>query len=177
MGKMEMGREGECIEFRGHLIALPFVRAAGIFGVLLVIAGCGDGRPSRVPISGQVLIDGQPLTRGQIQFIPQGSRASRAVLDEQGRFKLSCFDKGDGAVLGQHTVIIFGSEPIGSTKMIWHAPKKYTDASTSGVKQEINGPTENLVINISWDGGKPFVEDENTGATEPYRPSIHKPQN
>ena len=34
------------------------------------------------------------------------------------------------------------------------------DYRASGLKEEINGPTDNLVINISWDGGRPFVEEE-----------------
>jgi hypothetical protein len=174
-----MGRTGDLLENGcGHCALpfslsplFPFLNLAGVSILLLLTTGCSDGRPSRVPVSGQVLIDGRPLAHGQIQFIPQGSRASRGVLDEQGRFTLSCFDKGDGAIPGLHTVVIFGSEPLSSTKMIWHAPKKYTDASTSGVKQEITGPVDNVVIRISWGDGQPFVEDENTGATEVYRPS------
>lgn len=139
--------------------------------------GCNDGRPARVPVSGQVLIDGQPLTHGHVQFVPQGTRASAGVLDKEGRFTLRCFDKSDGAVRGSHTVVISGAEPLGSTKTIWHAPKKYASASTSGVTQEINGPTPDVVIKISWEGGQPFVEDGNTGAIDMYKPSKHRSEN
>ena len=42
------------------------------------MAGCGDGRPTRVPVSGQVLIDGAPLTHGYVRFTPAGdSRVHR----------------------------------------------------------------------------------------------------
>lgn len=142
--------------------------------LLFMAAGCGDGRPSRVPVSGQVLIDGKPLAYGNIQFVPQGARASQGKLDEHGHFSLWCFDKSDGAVVGNHAVTISAGESIGPTKTLWHAPKKYMEPRASGLKQEITGPNDHVVINISWDGGQPFVEDEDTGATEIYRPATKK---
>jgi hypothetical protein len=42
--------------------------------------------------------------------------------------------------------------------MKWHAPKKYFRYKSSGLTEEITGPTDSLVINLTWDGGKPFVE-------------------
>src|SRR5690242_13923202 len=70
-------------------------KALQLTGALLamaVIAGCSDGRPARVPISGQVLIDGQPLKFGVVKFIPDNGRPSSGNLDENGRFTLHCFD-------------------------------------------------------------------------------------
>ena len=120
--------------------------------------GCSDGRPSRVPVAGQVLIDGQPLKYGTVRFIPNDARMSGSMLDSDGRFTLSCFDKGDGAVIGVHQVIIAAGESISPTRVRWHAPKKYSELATSGLKQEITGPNDSLVIQLTWDGGKPFVE-------------------
>ena len=125
---------------------------------LLFSSGCGDGRPSRVPVSGQVLIDGEPLKCGTITFIPAGHRASRGKLDHDGRFTLSCFGENDGAVLGKHKVEVTAFEKVKPTLMRWHAPKKYQDQATSGLSQEITGPTDNVVINLAWSGGKPFDE-------------------
>ena len=133
--------------------------AAAAF-LLVAFAGCGDGRPSRVPVSGRVLIDGKPLTRGSVQFMPANARASYGELDSEGRFRLTCFDTNDGAVPGQCTVVVYAAEPLSETATHWHAPKKYADYRTSGLTQEITGPMEDLTINITWDGGRPFVEDE-----------------
>ena len=72
--------------------------------------GCGSGRPDITPVSGQVLIDGQPLCYGVIQFVPSRSRASFGNLDKQGRFQLTCRDTADGAVLGTHSVGINGEK-------------------------------------------------------------------
>lgn len=126
--------------------------------LLLATIGCGDGRPDRVPVSGRVLIDGEPLTFGYIRLVPDNDRPSGGQLDAQGQFTLTCYDGGDGAVLGRHRVEISAGELKGG-KMHWHAPKKYNAISTSGETVTIDGPTENLEINLTWDGGKPFDEE------------------
>jgi hypothetical protein len=126
---------------------------------LAALTGCSDGRPQRVPVAGQVLIDGQPLTHGYVQFAPADSRASTGALDANGRFALTCFEPGDGATLGKHTVTVMSQEPIGQETIKWHAPKKYADPKTSGLVQEITEPTDAIKIELTWGGAKgPIVE-------------------
>jgi hypothetical protein len=121
--------------------------------------GCGDGRPARVPVSGRVLIEGQPLTHGYVRFAPSNSRASTGQLDSSGHFVLSCFEPGDGAVIGMHNVSVMAQEPIGQESIKWHAPKKYADPDTSKLTQEIIGPTDSIVINLTWGSQPgPFTE-------------------
>jgi hypothetical protein len=139
------------IAMRRCAILLPL--AMGI-----ALTGCGDGRPARTQVSGQVLIDGKPLSHGFIRFVPQGGRPAGGRLDEQGRFTLSSYGANDGIILGVHRVEVDASEEISSTQKKWHAPKKYFRYKSSGLEQEIAGPTDSLVINLTWDGGKPFVE-------------------
>jgi hypothetical protein len=128
------------------------------FAVSLALTGCGDGHPARVPVSGRVLIDGQPLTSGTIRFIPTGHRASQGTIDSSGHFTLSCYSENDGAVLGKHNIEVGASERVKPTLIRWHAPKKYQDQATSGLSKEITGPTEDLTIELTWSGGKPFDE-------------------
>ena len=90
---------------------------------LIGISGCGDGRPVRVPVAGQVLIDGHPLTHGYVRFAPANSRASTGQLDARGHFTLTCFEPGDGAVIGTHKVSVMAQEPIGQETIKWHARK------------------------------------------------------
>jgi hypothetical protein len=118
--------------------------------------GCGGGRPKRVPVSGRVLIDGQPLTYGFIRLVPQNARPASAEIGPDGRFTLKTFEDGDGAVLGTHIVTIAANEYVSETVQRWHAPKKYADPATSGLTTTITGPTNSLVIPLSWNGGKPF---------------------
>jgi hypothetical protein len=115
-----------------------------------------------------VRIDGKPLTCGFVQFVPADARSSSARLDEDGHFILNCFEDGDGAVIGEHQVAVIAAEQLSPNKKLWHAPKKYVDYRTSGLKKEIAGPMEDLTIDISWDGGRPFVEDVDTGERTPY---------
>ena len=128
------------------------------FAVMLFAPGCGDGRPARVPVSGQVLLDGKPLTIGSILLVPEGARPSSGTLDEQGRFSLTCYTSNDGAVPGQHAVAVVASKQIGENAVRWLAPKKYADPRTSGLKAQIVGPTKALKIELTWAGGSPFTE-------------------
>jgi len=126
--------------------------------VIMTVLGCSDGRPRRAPVSGQVLIDGKPLAYGSIRFMPVGARPAMAKIGPDGRFTLKTFKDGDGAVLGTHTVTITANEYLSETSCRWHAPKKYANPKASGLTETIDGPTDSLVIELTWDGGKPFVE-------------------
>lgn len=126
--------------------------------VTTTLVGCSDGRPTRVAVSGTVLIDGQPLTRGIIQFVPEGTRPAAGKIDEQGRFTLTSYDGGDGVVLGTHRVMVAAKEMVGESKAKWLAPPKYADFRKSGLTVEVTEPTDDLTIELSWDGGKPFVK-------------------
>jgi hypothetical protein len=124
----------------------------------LFVTGCGDARPKRVPVSGTVMIDGAPLTHGSIMFVMSGSRPAAGRIDDHGHFTLTCYEHGDGAVVGKHRVKVTAMEPIDERSNRWHAPKKYADERTSGIEVEITKPVDDLKFELSWDGGKPFVD-------------------
>jgi hypothetical protein len=136
-------------------------------------SGCGDGRPARVPVSGQVLIDGEPLKFGSVRFVPTGGRASYGELGQDGRFTLTCYGDNDGVILGKHRVEVAAGEPLGPTKMKWHAPKKYANFASTPLEQEITAANDSVVIKLSWDGGKPFIETVDAGGGD--RPSFGQP--
>lgn len=129
------------------------------FGLLLLSSsGCSDRQAGLVKVSGTVLIDGKPLQHGVVRIVPADQRASVGRLNEFGEFTLGCFEIDDGAYAGNHQVEIAATTPIGSNGLKWWAPKKYARTSDSGLSVEITGPTNELLIEISWEGGKPFVE-------------------
>jgi hypothetical protein len=121
-------------------------------------------------VAGTVLIDGKPLAHGLVRFIPNGARSSQASLDENGKFSLTCFDENDGAVLGEHVVIVDGSEYINPDTRRWHAPKMYADVQTSGLKKNVSEPTDSMVIELTWNGGAPSLEvNESLRAEQAHR--------
>ena len=125
---------------------------------LPLLTGC-DGLPERVPVSGKVLIDGQPLTYGSIMVIPENARPAMGKIAPDGTFTLSCYEDNDGSVLGTHKVTVSAVEALNSSSQKWHAPKAYTEPDTSGLEVTITEPTDSLVIELSWKGGKPFIEN------------------
>jgi hypothetical protein len=128
-----------------------------ICAATLLGTGCGRGRPTRVPVSGQVLIDGKPLAYGSIMLVPQDARPSSGRLDDHGHFTLTCYDGQDGAVLGHHAVRIVAAKSLGEDVTQWFAPKKYADHRTSGLEIDIDGPTDSLCVKLTWAGSAPFV--------------------
>ncbi|QEL15936.1 hypothetical protein [Limnoglobus roseus] len=135
--------------------------------VFLSLVGCSDGGPKVVPVSGIVTIDGQPLTYGHIQVLPTGWRPASSRIGSDGRFMLTTTVSGDGCAVGTHPVAILAGESISTEATKWHAPKKYADSKTSNLTVTITGPTNDLKVELTWSGGKPFTEKfEREGGTE-----------
>lgn len=149
----------------------PVRRFRALHGAILVVVagstmvGCSDGRPERVPVSGVVRIDGQPLTSGSVVFNPEKGRRAVGELDGDGRFKLGTFDTGDGCIPGKFAVTVHSTEDLPGNKVRYNTPKKYENPATSGLSQTIDGATSDLAIELKWDDGHtaPFVEQLNGG--------------
>ena len=139
------------------------VLASTIAAAILFSIGCGDGRKPRVKTSGTVLIDGEPLTWGYVTILPQDGRAAGGQVGPDGRFSFTCYGDNDGAIAGTHTVIVSAGESLGPSTRKWHAPKKYANPETSGLTVTIDQPKDDLVIELTWDGGEVFVEQESPG--------------
>jgi len=133
---------------RGSLLAT-------ILGVF--VTGCSS-EPKMVPVSGVVLIDGKPLTHGKIQVAPANARPAFATIGPDGRFTLGTYSADDGIPIGSHPVAIIAHEALGPGSQKWHAPKKYISTETSELTISVDKATNDLVVNLTWNGGKPFVE-------------------
>jgi len=125
-----------------------------------LITGCGDGRPARVPVSGIVMIDGVPLTRGSIKLVPAHGRPSFGEIGSDGRFTLTCYDGADGALPGKHRIQIDANRPISNKKTEIFTPKHYNDFRTSGIEVEVTQPVDDLKIELTWGSEKkgPYIE-------------------
>src|SRR6056297_1516134 len=74
---------------------------------LSALIGCGGPATDRVPVAGEVTLDGQPLDRGSIEFHPDGEEGTvtGGVISE-GTFEIPAVQ---GAKPGNYSVRIFAS--------------------------------------------------------------------
>jgi hypothetical protein len=112
-----------------------------IAGLLLfAVAGCGG---SQGRVSGQVTLDGQPLTKGDISFSPvaDGVVASGQI-DSGGNYSLKV---GTSAAIppGSYRVTVVAVEPVAPTPEhpeplpTLLTPKKYNNPATSELSAEV----------------------------------------
>lgn len=127
------------------------------FCSLTTLSGCGSNRPETFPVSGKVTLGGKPLTFGQITFYPEKGRLAMGTIDSDGTYELTTLEKGDGALPGQHKVIIVAKQiqkngptlknfeeemkmrvnPVGPTKVQWIVPKRYAYRKTTPLETEV----------------------------------------
>jgi hypothetical protein len=117
-------------------------------GMLAALAGCGnDAEVARV--DGVVRMDGNPLTRGTVRFLPSAGRTAEGKIQPDGTFTLGTFGDSDGALIGTHQVAIIAYEPsrraagrppdftVASPKIKPLVPMKYMAPGTSGLVFEV----------------------------------------
>ena len=130
------------------------------------VAGCnGDGRPTRVKVSGKVTVDGIPVTAGGVSFKPvEGGRPGGGAIQQDGSYNVTMYRKNDGLPLGSYKVAVTGVEVINDSSQRWLAPKKYASHDTSGYVIEITEETADMNFDLSWEGddhSAPWVERNN----------------
>lgn len=144
-----------------------FVLAALVFQV----AGCGDGRPPLVASTGIVTLDGKPVAAANVTLMPRaGGRPATGTTDEAGRFTLSTFAPGDGAVAGGYDAVVtklqetkpaavrsaddglapdtMGAMPAEEDYRSL-LPKRYADPRTSGLAVEVTAGGPPLEITLT----------------------------
>jgi hypothetical protein len=119
----------------------------------LILPGCGGGPdlPPVADVSGVVTIDGKPLPRGTIQFVPDESKGpggATAVgrIGSDGRYTLKTAGV-EGAIVGFHKVGVhaLGEEPKDETAPPPRPiiPSRYFDPDTSGLTAEVKAGQQN----------------------------------
>jgi hypothetical protein len=86
-----------------------FVLVCIVAASIVTAGGCSKrrvNRPQTFPVKGVVTMGGEPLAGATVMFNPVASGGSGAIAltDDQGRYKLTTFDSGDGAVAGEYRV-------------------------------------------------------------------------
>lgn len=126
------------------------VLAAAVLAV--AAAGCGPRRPTVVPASGIVTLNGKPLPGGFVRIVPTASRPATGEIGPDGRFSLGTFTAADGCVPGTHGVEVIGPLPAGGEAApavpapTITVPARYRAVETSGLTITITAPTSDLSI-------------------------------
>ena len=78
---------------------------------LFSVASCGAKNPATYPVKGVVLFDdGTPVTSGTVEFLSKSqSINARGEIQPDGKFTLTTFRPNDGAVAGEHDIVILQS--------------------------------------------------------------------
>jgi len=121
------------------------IKFVGLLAALLLFAGCADdGRPPRYPVSGTLkLKDGTSLEDVTVLFRSiDGDQTARARVLTDGTFRLTTFDKYDGAVAGAHRVQVMPMRnPDGSFVIPVHP--KYLNYIKSKLQYEVKPEEDN----------------------------------
>lgn len=105
--------------------SLRLLLCAGL--VLLGVAGCGSsGEHGVASAGGTVTLDGKPVPELVVTFTPQAAagstnpgKSATGRTDAEGKFTLSTYNMGDGAIVGTHqvTVNLDGPDPTPPGKL------------------------------------------------------------
>lgn len=142
-------------------------RAAGTWlvavrlALMVLAAGCSGSLPSVARVSGRVTFAGQPVSTGMVMFHPEHGRAAIGQLGSDGRYTLTTFRLGDGAIPGRHKVTICartvaGGDPsppkpmspeeemknaaalyLTDPRIRWIVPEKYASPATTPLSADV----------------------------------------
>jgi hypothetical protein len=132
----------------------------------LLLAGCsGSDRPPLAKVSGIVTLDKTPVEGAAVMFMPvAGGRPAQGLTDAQGKFTLTTFDDGDGAILGEHKVTVTkvqitgakatadglsGTTEAGQIKEVWIVPQRYSVPETSKLTAKVEKGMQPVPLELS----------------------------
>lgn len=121
----------------------------GLIGLCLIPA-CNSRDPNLPEVArveGKVLFNGEPLPEGDIHFHPENPQANpgSGMIEKDGTFQLSTYERHDGAAVGKHKVTIViqphldGSVPDPPIQI----PRKYGDPDATPLSVEVEGGKTN----------------------------------
>src|SRR5262245_19316998 len=112
--------------------------------------GCGGERlPPRSKVHGAVTIDGKPLDRGEVVFVPEQPGRTATGTINAGQYELTTSRSGaggDGAVAGWHKVRVQARdnvEPGAPSRSL--IPMRYADENRSQLRFEVKSGEANTI--------------------------------
>ncbi len=121
------------------------------------VCACGSGRPDTFATKGKVVFaDGSPLAGGTIMFQSSGHGDqvfnARGLIKQDGTFQMTTFDSNDGAVAGEHKVLVREAAPASdfappsaTAKLV---DPRFMSFDTSGLTVNVKEENNDLTIKI-----------------------------
>ncbi len=136
-----------------------------LLALVVGVWGCGNGatRQDTVPVTGLVTYNGEPVEGATVVFGAASGqdRPATGTTDGSGRFTLTTYERGDGAIAGEFTVAISKTETVGGmtedeehaaieageeikpAETVDHLPERYKDGTQSGLTADVEAGQEN----------------------------------
>ena len=118
-----------------------------------VLIGCGHrvtDLPPMAEAGGTVTLDGRPLPRGIVQFVPDSSKGTRGPsgvgdIDADGRYEIRTAGV-KGAMIGWHKIRVNATEEMTETNSDPPSiiPSRYSNPNTSTLTAEVKAEMNNV---------------------------------
>ncbi len=86
------------------------ISLSALASLVVLSVGCGgNSGPTPVPVTGQILFQGKPVDDAHVTFhgrTDAGGRSASGKTDDQGKFTLTTYKSGDGAIPGEYTITV-----------------------------------------------------------------------
>ncbi len=124
-------------------------RAGSVLALMMILVAGGCSQSNTVAVTGTVTLNGKPADQAEVQFTPKEGRMASGVTDNEGKFSLSTFSPGDGAVPGDHKVTIVQyyapgqPPPMTPGPLPSRFPAKYSDPAQTPFSAKVERGTKN----------------------------------
>ena len=118
-----------------------------LYGVTHFV-GCQTHEKETAVVRGTVSLDGQPVQKGVVMFVPRAGRSARGVIRSDGTFQMSTYGEGDGAIVGENNVAVLvalGDDATAEDIKKYSLPNKYASPASSGIVCDVKPGEENEV--------------------------------
>lgn len=129
--------------------------AATLYLLAGAVLGCGPSGPELGSVAGKVTLDGEPVSKAVVQFVPQsdGGTTSYGLTNDVGHYQMQFNSKSDGVIVGKCLVRITSDDTVtvGDTTYsgIEIFPWKYN--RTSGVEVEVTSGKNMIDFDLESD--------------------------
>lgn len=140
------------------------VKSFGLAYIVLLVVGCGSSGPETGRVEGRVVLDGVPLDRAIVTFLPDaGGRSSVGETDAGGVYELHFSADDAGALLGGHKVQISTSRMIdnedgGTENLPERVPPRYN--RDTELTAQVKAGSNEYNFDLQSGGFKPTAADD-----------------